>query len=241
MNCLLIQAPAVAAVYGIWSMITYDDATANSPFSYRGSDCESPVSGGSNGRSVIASCTGRIVYRDGAVNVGPIRFRNITFTPDPDPNQDKDNSGSGSNSSSGSGSGSGSNSGSGSGDSNGSGGNFTGGGGSNNAPPPPPPPPAPTPSPPPPTPTPTPSDTPADSCLLHPEDNKHSLAKLADALANFLPSSPDNVRLPTIIENLSGEQTLASNLAIELYSSAWQYLAIIAFVKFYKLIPGKGT
>jgi hypothetical protein len=125
-------------------------------------------------------------------------------------------------------------------------------------------PPSPTPSPsnttPPPTPTPTnttspptpsPTDTPTpDSCsILHPvSDSKLNadkeagfLKSAADLLISILPSTPNSMRLPTILANMGGQGSLAGNLALELYSTAWQYFAIIAFVKFYKLIPGKMT
>ena len=71
------------------------------------------------------------------------------------------------------------------------------------------------------------------------EEKGFTLAKLATTLITILPSSPDSVRLPTIIANFGGAGSLAGNLGLELYSGVWQYLGIIAFVKFYKLIPGK--
>lgn len=67
------------------------------------------------------------------------------------------------------------------------------------------------------------------------------LVRIGNSLINFLPQSPENVRIPNIIANMVGQGTIGANLAIELYSAVWQYLAIIVFVKFYKLIPGKST
>lgn len=67
------------------------------------------------------------------------------------------------------------------------------------------------------------------------------LVQVGNSLINYLPQSPANVRIPNIISNMVGQGTIGANLAIELYSAVWQYLAIIVFVKFYKLIPGKST
>jgi hypothetical protein len=68
-----------------------------------------------------------------------------------------------------------------------------------------------------------------------------TLFATGEVLASILPESPEHMRIPTIINKISGDGTLGSNLALELYSGIWQYLAIIAGVKFYKLIPGKFT
>ena len=73
------------------------------------------------------------------------------------------------------------------------------------------------------------------------EEKGFSLSQVANSLIQIMPQSPSSVRIPTIISNLSGDGTLGANLAIEAYSAVWQYLAIICFVKFYKLIPGKAT
>ena len=62
-----------------------------------------------------------------------------------------------------------------------------------------------------------------------------------DVFVKILPKTPDNLRLPTLIANMGGQGSLAGNFAVEIYSAAWQYFAIIAFIKFYKLIPGKMT
>lgn len=116
--------------------------------------------------------------------------------------------------------------------------------------PPPTPDPKPTPTPtPPPTPTPTPSTPPptptpskeADACaILHPEtETPSTLIQAANLLASILPQTPDNMRLPTLISEMGGQGSLAGNLGLEIYSAAWQYFGIIAFIKFYKLIPGK--
>jgi hypothetical protein len=62
-----------------------------------------------------------------------------------------------------------------------------------------------------------------------------------DWLINLMPSSPDAIKIPNQIVQLTGEGTLASNLRIELYSAGWQTLAIFCLIKFYKLIPFKST
>lgn len=69
----------------------------------------------------------------------------------------------------------------------------------------------------------------------------NTFVQVANALAGILPQTPNNMRLPTLISNMGGQGSLAGNLALELYSASWQYFAVIAFVKFYKLIPGKMT
>jgi hypothetical protein len=56
-----------------------------------------------------------------------------------------------------------------------------------------------------------------------------------------MPSTPKEFRIPTIIENQFGQGTLAAKLVLELYSSSWQLLTILALIKFYKLIPFKST
>ncbi len=67
------------------------------------------------------------------------------------------------------------------------------------------------------------------------------LAAAANSLVKILPQTPENMRLPTLIANMGGQGSLAGNLAYELYSACWQYFGVIAFIKFYKLIPGKMT
>jgi hypothetical protein len=123
----------------------------------------------------------------------------------------------------------------------GSGGTGGSGGGGNPPDPSPSPSPDPSPSPSPsPSPDPSPSPSPdSDSCaLVHPETHG-TLADAANMLASILPQTPTNMRLPTLIANMGGQGSLAGNLGLELYSAAWQYFSVIAFVKFYKLIPGK--
>lgn len=67
------------------------------------------------------------------------------------------------------------------------------------------------------------------------------LGALGDVFIDLLPSSPPDMRIPTILNNMLGQGTLAGNLAITLFNGIWQYLTIIVFVKFYKLLPGKST
>jgi|GEM_PF-6049273 len=103
-----------------------------------------------------------------------------------------------------------------------------------------------------PTPTPTPTssgvwENPSeDPCyLLHPPDQSANgggvFGDAVNMLISILPSTPTNLRLPTILSNLGGQGSLAGNFAYELYTAAWQYYAVIALIKFYKLIPGKLT
>lgn len=81
-----------------------------------------------------------------------------------------------------------------------------------------------------------------DQCLMiHQPEQFGEFQDVANTLISILPQTPNNLRLPTIIANFAGQGTLGSNLALELYSSLWQFYALIAFIKFYKMIPGKGT
>jgi len=54
-------------------------------------------------------------------------------------------------------------------------------------------------------------------------------------VVSMLPASPASVRIPTLITKMSGENSLAGNLAIELYSGAWQYLGILTSFKLFKV------
>jgi len=56
-------------------------------------------------------------------------------------------------------------------------------------------------------------------------------------LINLMPSSPDEVKIPTQINKLAGDGSLASNLLIELYSAGWQSLALFSFIKFFRMLP----
>lgn len=85
-----------------------------------------------------------------------------------------------------------------------------------------------------------------DNCyLLHPPDQSQNgggvFIDAANAVSSILPSTPNFLRLPTLISTFAGQGSLAGNLAVELYSTIWQYYAVIAFCKFYQLIPGKLT
>ncbi len=53
-------------------------------------------------------------------------------------------------------------------------------------------------------------------------------------LASFLPQSPENMRIPNIIASMAQEGTLASQVAIELYSGVWQFLGLLTFFKMVK-------
>lgn len=64
---------------GTWTMDTYDNITASSPFSYAGDASDSPVF---SGRKILSAKDGRELYSDGSTYAGDIRARNIKFTPD---------------------------------------------------------------------------------------------------------------------------------------------------------------
>jgi hypothetical protein len=53
-----------------------------------------------------------------------------------------------------------------------------------------------------------------------------------------LPQSPAAVKIPTIISKMAGEGSLASSLAVEIYSGIWQYLSLILGFKMFKFIRG---
>jgi hypothetical protein len=54
-------------------------------------------------------------------------------------------------------------------------------------------------------------------------------------VVSMLPASPASVRIPTLITKMAGENSLAGNLAIELYSGAWQFLGILTSFKLFKI------
>jgi hypothetical protein len=70
------------------------------------------------------------------------------------------------------------------------------------------------------------------------DDGKPSMI---DNFASILPQSPDNMKLSTLVTSAGGVGTLGGNLLLELFSGVWQYLGIVVFIKFYKLIPFKAT
>lgn len=67
------------------------------------------------------------------------------------------------------------------------------------------------------------------------------LEVVGNKFLSLLPSSPDEAKIPTILSNMIGQGSLAANAAVEIYSGIWQFLTIIVFIKFYKLLPGKAT
>jgi hypothetical protein len=54
-------------------------------------------------------------------------------------------------------------------------------------------------------------------------------------IVSMLPASPASGRIPTLITKMAGENSLAGNLAIELYSGAWQFLGILTSFKLFKV------
>jgi len=79
-------------------------------------------------------------------------------------------------------------------------------------------------------------------CILSSSSSGNfNVLSAGDFLIQFLPSTPEAFRIPNQIELLFQDQTLAASLMIELYSAGWQFLLIMAFVKFYRLIPFKAT
>lgn len=59
-------------------------------------------------------------------------------------------------------------------------------------------------------------------------------------VVSMLPASPASVRIPTLITKMAGENSLAGNLAIELYSGAWQFLGILTSFKLFKVFFKRG-
>jgi hypothetical protein len=59
-------------------------------------------------------------------------------------------------------------------------------------------------------------------------------------VVSMLPASPASVRIPSLITKMAGENSLAGNLAIELYSGAWQYLGILTSFKLFKVFFKSG-
>jgi hypothetical protein len=54
-------------------------------------------------------------------------------------------------------------------------------------------------------------------------------------VTSMLPASPANMRIPTLITKMAGQNSLAGNLAIELYSGVWQFLGILTSFKLFKI------
>jgi hypothetical protein len=54
-------------------------------------------------------------------------------------------------------------------------------------------------------------------------------------VVSMLPASPTDARIPTLITKMAGENSLAGNLAIELYSWVWQFLGILTSFKLFKV------
>jgi hypothetical protein len=54
-------------------------------------------------------------------------------------------------------------------------------------------------------------------------------------VTSMLPASPANMRIPTLITRMAGQNSLAGNLAIELYSGVWQFLGILTSFKLFKI------
>lgn len=73
------------------------------------------------------------------------------------------------------------------------------------------------------------------------ETSMPDIMRSAEWLIERMPSSPDAIRLPTILQRQFGTGTLASELAIMLFNAVWQFLALQVSIGFYKLIPGKMT
>lgn len=82
----------------------------------------------------------------------------------------------------------------------------------------------------------------AFSCIYDAtETSMPDIMRSAEWLIEKMPSSPDAIRLPTILQRQFGTGTLASELAIMLFNAVWQFLALQVCIGFYKLIPGKMT
>lgn len=80
------------------------------------------------------------------------------------------------------------------------------------------------------------------SCIYNASETSiPDVMRSAEWLIERMPSSPDAIRLPTILQRQFGTGTLASELAIMLFNSVWQFLALQVAIGFYKLIPGKMT
>lgn len=69
-------------------------------------------------------------------------------------------------------------------------------------------------------------------------DSGFDFSSLAASIAPLLPQSPAQFRLPTIISSMTGQGTLAANLAVELFSAIWQYVALLLGFKFLKFLRG---
>jgi len=78
-------------------------------------------------------------------------------------------------------------------------------------------------------------------CILTAGSENFDITTAGNFLIQLMPSTPEAFRIPNQIEALFQEQSLAASLLIELYSAGWQFLLIMAFIKFYRLVPFKST
>ena len=67
------------------------------------------------------------------------------------------------------------------------------------------------------------------------------LVKLIDLLATPWPSTPDNLKLATLIENATSQTGIGTAIVYDTFETMFGILAIITVVKLYKLIPFKMT
>lgn len=67
------------------------------------------------------------------------------------------------------------------------------------------------------------------------------VVRLIDFIALFWPSTPEQLKIANLIFPQSGAVPIGQYIIIELFSTAFLMISIVAFVKLYKLIPFKGT
>ena len=67
------------------------------------------------------------------------------------------------------------------------------------------------------------------------------LVNLINLVADVWPSTPDEIKLATLIENAGNSTGIGTAIIYDTFQTAFLVLSIVALVKLYKLIPFKMT
>ncbi len=67
------------------------------------------------------------------------------------------------------------------------------------------------------------------------------LVNIIDWIAEFWPSTPDNLKLANIINAATADTGIGSAIVYETFQTIFLLLAVVALVKLYKLIPFKAS
>jgi len=67
------------------------------------------------------------------------------------------------------------------------------------------------------------------------------IVRLIDFAALYWPSTPEELKIANLIFPQSGTVPIGKYFIVEIFSTAFLMMGVIAFVKLYKLIPFKAT